>query len=1484
MPPPLPSSSLPPLLERRNFWKMHVDRNSMVTVLLQHVADTKKFASPQIQKLLLSGDTSQLSPYPPLDTRPSLFAGGAGGSRASTIRNIMGLNYFNREVMPAELVVHSRFYHFPETEPSVATEDGAAFRLSAHDGGSGGGGGSGGMRVISSLSKTGVAKKARHLRAKHRNLSQHLVNFSASPDCTKAAINMSSIQTFMSVSDTQDALTASCCLIAISNISAMPHARTIIMEINMVHKFPQIISFTRGSTVSMAAALLYYYFSIDSESEDRIYSLCSNLLSTNGLASNGSPLELQIMTLYTLSNLMPCIDRQRLTEIIMSIVKQYTSVGQQDALEGEEKPGFNQPMAMIYLPLILGMCMFSNTHSTLIANDILEIFSEAVDYAVAEKDHEVGLYVAKILLSFLSSNYDSPVAHLVATDSNFIFIFEQLLEMKNNNVLRYAMRCLTVMSGFNTLVDTVTDGSIIAVVAKMIQSREILPHDIALDVAKYFSNICQPFSKDYLVRLVEEDCVQVAILGLMDKCQDNAAVQTFSVRGLQNILSSAVNCASLAKDCLGPLMRIVKNNHDAVAVRAVYNISCLPELMDLLAGNGVHVTMLNLLAVTASMEVKVLYLEVMMQLSTRLDCINDLMSANLIQKFADEISGGNNSTVTDTAPLWPNAVTVLLMLVNCREKDLSEGDRETVVGILKIICQKKTPPKIIGQASVVLAYLSLSLESFVEVDAVMRSILSISNNETVMESVSTTLYNVTCSEKNASILLADSVYINIMIKIMRNGKPEVQLNIARAMRTLCSLSRCTELLLSSSSSSSSSSANPATAYLTPREGSGRDSALSDLIVIALLRTSSEDIKVVCSEAFYNMLCHRETRLRLIKGDLWWAMTKLSKNDSERVRIAGIRALYDLSCDASYIVPLRDHHVLSFLQEIGCSGGGSEGFLDSLMRGFINVARQFSGNLASHEILASVRLAVEALRKCTSPKTVQFAVALLLKCARQHEEFPESEFVQQDLATVLHDCRHVWGDDAICRVYVSRICWLMTKSSFLTGRIALQDLAHILLEAYSDNPSAEICENVCGTIIHYISHDRAKPETVVELQVMWDMIGDAFSCERYGGGRPGGEEKSTKKILGAAPYSLECRALVLSLVAYVVHLLVSPLHKIEQGRHISQALVKSMLTTQHLLSPVMRDNLLLIVLHLSFLSEYAAYVFDEGLINVLLADMDTYTFANEAMNQYCSACLRNMALHKDLVPRLLSTPNSAIDRLIQRLLEMTTSTDVCIDICIFMFCAVSYKLQNEFVINSKFCLNLTSAIGDITKDPLVSRINKFVVGEILEKYSSGVGVNPAYVQAMYTEMLAGSSLSVQTEMAAVEPKILAFIAHVLPTALLDAKAVAEVNFEILDEVSDMWHPYLERDIKKMNTEMLRSGENVEETIKPLVFEELLATETFPMQPWSKIVKDYPPVGLPEDAEFDLLADGEEDEGDDDDDDDDEATTEQKDEVGKAFSGV
>ena len=92
-------------------------------------------------------------------------------------------------------------------------------------------------------------------------------------------------------------------------------------------------------------------------------------------------------------------------------------------------------------------------------------------------------------------------------------------------------------------------------------------------------------------------------------------------------------------------------------------------------------------------------------------------------------------------------------------------------------------------------------------------------------------------------------------------------------------------------------------------------ALSDLIVIALLRTSSMEIKEVCAEAFYNMLCHRDSRLKLLATDIWWAISRLSHHDSNRIQTVCANVLYDLSVGAEYTEALRHHHVLSFVRDL-----------------------------------------------------------------------------------------------------------------------------------------------------------------------------------------------------------------------------------------------------------------------------------------------------------------------------------------------------------------------------------------------------------------------------------------------------------------------------------------------------------------------------------------------------------------------------------------
>jgi hypothetical protein len=100
--------------ERRNFWKSHPDRDSMVTVLLQHIEDTSK----------LTGKSEPSSPRTNAGAGAGVGAGAAGGgpsfaptpppgsfrpSQIKRLSNYCGLKPFVREVFGA-LIDISTFY------------------------------------------------------------------------------------------------------------------------------------------------------------------------------------------------------------------------------------------------------------------------------------------------------------------------------------------------------------------------------------------------------------------------------------------------------------------------------------------------------------------------------------------------------------------------------------------------------------------------------------------------------------------------------------------------------------------------------------------------------------------------------------------------------------------------------------------------------------------------------------------------------------------------------------------------------------------------------------------------------------------------------------------------------------------------------------------------------------------------------------------------------------------------------------------------------------------------------------------------------------------------------------------------------------------------------------------------------------------------------------------------------------------------------
>lgn len=211
--------------------------------------------------------------------------------------------------------------------------------------------------------------------------------------------------------------------------------------------------------------------------------------------------------------------------------------------------------------------------------------------------------------------------------------------------------------------------------------------------------------------------------------------------------------------------------------------------------------------------------------------------------------------------------------------------------------------------------------------------------------------------------------------------------------------------------------------------------MSDLIVIALLRTSSDEVKITCTHVFYNLLCHITVRAKLLEGDLWWAVMRLSKTGPAEIKDICANMLLLLSSDRGSIGTLRkQHHIMSFLKEI--SSMGSEEFFSDCLSAVHNILKNIDLHLDQHhasltgtsslatsrptsannyddnlvelsadmlhshpaevllapftgyEITACIQIGVDGAVRCTSIKSLRNAFNLLLRCA-QEKGFIES---------------------------------------------------------------------------------------------------------------------------------------------------------------------------------------------------------------------------------------------------------------------------------------------------------------------------------------------------------------------------------------------------------------------------------------------------------------------------------------------------------------
>ena len=215
-----------------------------------------------------------------------------------------------------------------------------------------------------------------------------------------------------------------------------------------------------------------------------------------------------------------------------------------------------------------------------------------------------------------------------------------------------------------------------------------------------------------------------------------------------------------------------------------------------------------------------------------------------------------------------------------------------------------------------------------------------------------------------------------------------------------------------------------------------------------------------------------------------------------------------------------------------------------------------------------------------------------------------------------------------------------------------------------------------------------------------------------------------------------------------------------------------------------------------------------------------------------------------MPRLLGEVEN-MDKLVSFLVESNPPNEVYVDIISFFYHAVNYKFENDFIINSRYALDTIDRIDKVTSDKDVVAVGKYVIAEILEKFSNGVSVDPTFVQSMYLEITHGNTKQVEQFMDKTLFKDLGLQLvngdiGVLQNWPLRDPTWASYKWETNDE---SWKPYVHQVRIPMETTLLDRSPG-----QPLSHAVYIESDFLPLEQHSKIVTTYDLVGSPDESEW------------------------------------
>ena len=1457
------------LNERRNFWKTHTTIEDFVSVLRKHIADTiRPFNIAEAEKQ----DREQLErlKYREFLAQPQKFT---PQFRAKSGMVLFYCGHKSTEVVrnSTDILTCSRFFQFPDIANSLGTMIGD-MRMDDFERGRD-------IFAEPSLEDTVITASVelqnpdevyRQKMLTQRSLSVHLLSFSTSdtlPVGDRLAA-FKAVQTFLEVGVSADPDTINNIAMSIANLCANKFMRTVLVEQNCIHRYSAFLPSLNSPNAMMSCSLFFYYLSMEPEIEDRICSAGFKMLQKS---IGGESMTLRMVSLQCLSNLLPCAERTRCVDLIInSMHSMYRDFG--DKVWNEE----------LFI-ILANVSRIPMNHTAMIEADFMDLISLAVA-EMSKKDIVSFRLAAEVLGAFLIS--PDLADDLISSDYSRVFI--DLLGVEDEVITALCMRAFAVMSASDAFMSCVCESDVVQVVCSQVSS----PFDIHVieDISFFLCNVCSPALMKAKDRV--QDGAAHSMLELMALYPTNEKIMYYCVIGLRDLLIDPETCFLLFQDVAPEILKLVKasvGNIDIHMLECLVNISIPLECDDKLVEYKMDVEILETfvegmkteeVAVQASL-VKILVVLTRMQV-----LVDRLLATNILTALKELVL---HTLKTKKRDVWTDVARMLLAIIN-HQPEMTNSQQLEVVEILHHLGSSEgASEQMTADCAIVLAFLSYSMPDFSTVDPIIRSILKVSESEAVMAAASTVLYNVSCNEVDAHMLLKDNLHINIMIRMMRNGSAKVQKNVAEAMRLLCIKPKCNELLLQ-------------------RE------LLSDFIVIALLRTNKSDVKKICSEAFYNMLCHATSRKKLLQGDLWWAMMRLSKTDVGEVRMVCARTVYNLATAPANIDALRKNYVINFVKEL-CSEEGNA-YLSIFLSVLDNVIDHASQNtpLNSLETSSVIQVLISSLLKVTEIDDCRWIGFLLSKIALLAIEGSEvNEFINMDIIDVMGKSMPTWSSDVECRQHFSSVLCIISSHNAFTLATPFEDILyimdfivmHVMFDAEGKEQNCPldsiICENISQVVVNYMSKDLADAKTIIHISFFESLMVFALTGNSYHDADSDSQKDPVQNNEDQAflekPSSTEFHVELTNLKVIYVQLIAFVLPELMKFKRISRIRGEKAVPVQqlHKTEKITTASILAAMPIQVFLNENLILdrrtrlntmhiihgLCDDKTLAKELVGMDIMSFMHTLMQSealvqvgivvnFCSLICRNVSSHEKVATILVTAPNTL--ELLNRLVAVTTeklrnetfrrlssanlkpdTTSIQIGALFSDVCAMCYNcsinsLPEDDYLTSDGALSVISEITSVTENKDLSHLAKVTIGRILDHSEGGSGgFDPSYIAAILSEINDSNALDQDRidELVSIRPLLNCDI----ELAPIFSACTVEKTSEETVSADELWTPIVCNDRKRMEFKKIEiesegaktAGKNETPMYPPV--------QPIPIESYSKIFKIYPFLTTPATIEED-----------------------------------